>query len=106
MLKNLATAMVEVRRFVKDNRSALSGNIAGLNKISKTLVKRRTELDEILRVAPGALNNLFLAGNVHNGTLDVRDNFAEVFNQLNQNRRPCCATLTGQKGPTAPSARA
>ncbi len=96
VLKNLATAMVEVRRFVKDNRSALSGNIAGLNKISKTLVKRRTELDEILRVAPGALNNLFLAGNVHNGTLDVRDNFAEVFNQLNQNPAAVLCTLTGQ----------
>lgn len=96
VLKNLGTAMVEIRRFVKDNRSSLTRNISGLNKISKTLVKRRSQLDEILRVAPGALNNLFLAGNVHNGTLDVRDNAGELFNQLQQNPAQVLCALTGQ----------
>ncbi|GAB3660522.1 MCE family protein [Nocardioides korecus] len=105
VLKNLATAMVEIRRFVKDNRSSLTRNISGLNKISGTLVKRRTQLDEILRVAPGALNNLFLAGNVHNGTLDVRDNTGELFNQLRQNPAAVLCTLTGQ-GPNTAACKA
>ncbi len=74
VLHNLSVAMVEVRSFVKENRASLTSNISGLNQISKILVKRRDALDEILRVAPAALNNLYLAGNVKHGTLDTRDN--------------------------------
>jgi virulence factor Mce-like protein len=84
VLKNLSVAMVQVRSFVKENRSTLTTNIAGLNQISKTLVKRRAALDETLKVAPAALNNLFLAGNVRNGTLDTRDNAGQLFTQLEQ----------------------
>jgi virulence factor Mce-like protein len=84
VLKNLSIAMVQVRSFVKENRSSLTSNISGLNRISKTLVKRRAALDETLKHAPAALNNLFLAGNVRNGTLDTRDNAGELFTQLEQ----------------------
>jgi virulence factor Mce-like protein len=84
VLKNLSIAMTEVRSFVKENRASLTSNISGLNRISKILVKRRDALDETLKVAPAALNNLFLAGNVKNGTLDTRDNTGELFTQLQQ----------------------
>jgi phospholipid/cholesterol/gamma-HCH transport system substrate-binding protein len=84
VLKNLSIAMTQVRSFVKENRSSLTSNISGLNKISKTLVKRRDALDKTLQYAPAALNNLFLAGNVKQGTLDTRDNVGELFNQLQQ----------------------
>ena len=67
VLHDLSIALVQVRSFVKENRASLTSNIAGLNQISKILVKRRDALDEILRVAPAALNNLFLAGNVKDG---------------------------------------
>jgi phospholipid/cholesterol/gamma-HCH transport system substrate-binding protein len=84
VLKNLSIAMVQVRSFVKENRGALTSNISGLNRISKTLVKRRDSLDKILSYAPGALNNLYLAGNVRQGTLDTRANLNEIFNELQQ----------------------
>jgi phospholipid/cholesterol/gamma-HCH transport system substrate-binding protein len=84
VLKNLSIAMTQVRSFVKENRASLTSNISGLNRISKTLVKRRDALDETLKYAPAALNNLFLAGNVRNGTLDTRDNLGELFTQLQQ----------------------
>lgn len=81
-LTNLGTAMTQVRGFVKENKDLLSSNIKGLNRISKTLVKQRKPLDEILRVAPGALNNLMLAYNPTTGTLDTRDALGEVANQI------------------------
>jgi phospholipid/cholesterol/gamma-HCH transport system substrate-binding protein len=95
VLRNLNTALVEVRSFVHDNRASLTSNIAGLNQISKVLVKRRDALDEILRVAPAALNNLFLAGNVKQGTLDTRDNLGEVFSKLSTNPVETLCTLVG-----------
>ena len=97
VLKNLSIAMVQVRSFVKENRTSLTSNIKGLNQISKTLVKRRAALDEILKDAPGALNNLFLSGNDKQGTLDVRDNLGELGNQLQEN--PAAVLCTFVSGP-------
>jgi len=85
VLRNLSVAMIEVRSFVKENRASLTSNISGLNKISKILTKRRDALNEILRVAPAALNNLYLAGNSPQGTLDTRNNANETFNELQTN---------------------
>ena len=73
-LRNLATALTEVSSFVKDNKDNLSRNIKGLNRVSKVLVKQRDALDEVLRVAPVALNNLALTYNPQAGTLDTRSN--------------------------------
>jgi phospholipid/cholesterol/gamma-HCH transport system substrate-binding protein len=84
VLKNLSIAMTQVRGFVKENRASLTSNISGLNRVSKTLVKRREALDKTLQYAPAALNNLFLAGNVKQGTLDTRDNAGQLFGQLEQ----------------------
>jgi phospholipid/cholesterol/gamma-HCH transport system substrate-binding protein len=75
-LKNLGTAMNEVSTFVRENRSALSENIEGLNQISKILVKQREALDETLGTAPLALSNLFHTYNPSTGTLDTRTNLA------------------------------
>ena len=36
VLRNLSTAMTQVRSFVKENRAPLTSNISGLTKISKT----------------------------------------------------------------------
>jgi virulence factor Mce-like protein len=96
VLKNLSIAMTQVRGFVHDNRASLTRNISGLNKISKTLVKRRDALDKTLQYAPDALNNLYLAGNVRQGTLDTRDNAGELFAQLQDNPAAVLCTLIGQ----------
>ena len=99
VLRNLSTAMVQVRSFVKENRTSLTSNISGLNRISKTLVKQRDALDKTLQYAPTALNNLYLAGNVKQGTLDTRDNVGELFNELQDDPAATLCTLIGQANP-------
>ncbi|MEP6816721.1 MAG: MCE family protein [Marmoricola sp.] len=84
-LRNLGTALVEVKGFVKDNKDLLSKDIKGVNRVAKILVKRRGALDEVLRAAPDALNNLGLAYNPRTGTLDTRDNAGQVVTQLSNN---------------------
>jgi len=96
VLKNLSIAMTQVRGFVHENRGSLTRNIAGLNRISKVLVKRRDEIDKTLRYAPAALNNLYLAGNVKNGTLDTRNNSGQFFTQLQQNPAAVLCTFVNQ----------
>ena len=95
VLRNLSTAMTEVRGFVKENRASLTRNISGLNRISKTLVKQRAALDQTLQYAPTALNNLYLAGNVKQGTLDTRDVAGDVFDELQSNPSVVLCALVG-----------
>ena len=99
VLRNLSVAMVQVRGFVKENRGSLTRNIAGLNRISKVLVKRRDVLDQTLRYAPAALNNLYLAGNQKNGTLDTRDNVGALFDALQNDPLTVLCTLVGSAAP-------
>jgi phospholipid/cholesterol/gamma-HCH transport system substrate-binding protein len=98
VLKNLSIAMTQVRSFVKENRSSLTSNISGLNRISKTLVKRRDALDQILQYAPAALNNLYLAGNTTQGTLDTRDNINQLFTALEKDPATVLCGLAKQGG--------
>jgi phospholipid/cholesterol/gamma-HCH transport system substrate-binding protein len=100
VLHDLSIALTQVRSFVKENRASLTSNIAGLNQISKILVKRRDALDEILRVAPAALNNLYLAGNVKQGTLDTRDNLGELVSKLTANPAQVLCTFVAQADPS------
>ena len=76
--------------------ASLTRNIAGLNQISKVLVKRRDALDETMRYAPAALNNLFLAGNTKSGTLDTRNNANQALSGLEENPQAALCTLVGQ----------
>lgn len=95
-LHNLAIAMTQVRSFVHDNRTALTSNIKGLTQLSQILVKRRKALDEILHVAPNALNNLALAYNSKAGTLNTRANVGETVNQLTADPATVICTFLGQ----------
>lgn len=81
-LENLSVALGQVSSFVRDNREILGRNIKGLNRVSKVLVKQRAALDEILTVAPTALNNLALTYNPQAGTLDTRSNLGEIGYQI------------------------
>jgi phospholipid/cholesterol/gamma-HCH transport system substrate-binding protein len=80
--QNLSVALTSVKEFVEENKGSLSRNITGINRVAKVLVRQRAALDEILHVAPGALNNLALTYNPQAGTLDTRANFGESINQL------------------------
>ena len=95
VMKNLSIAMTVVRSFVHENRASLSRNISGLDKISKILVKRRDSIAQFLRYGPAALNNLFLAGNVKNGTLDTRSDPSELFRQLGQDPASTLCAMVG-----------
>ena len=81
-LHNLGIAMQAVEGFVKENRGTLSHNIQGLDQVSKVLVKQRAALDEVLRVAPTTLANLYHTYNPSTGTLDTRTNINENLNEL------------------------
>lgn len=95
-LKNLSTALGKVKTFVKDNKSLLSKNISGLNKVSKTLVKRRGELDEILKAGPVALNNLALTYNPASGTLDTSANLENAAHEVVNNPGLFLCNIVGQ----------
>lgn len=81
-LKNLSVGLGEVATFVKDNREILGKNIEHINRVAKVLVKQRDALDETLRNAPVALNNLALTYNPQAGTLDTNANIGELFHQI------------------------
>ncbi len=95
-LSNLATALGRVQTFVKDNKTLLSRNVKGLNKVSKTLVKRRGELDEILKAAPVALSNLALTYNPGAGTLDTSANLENAAHELTNNPGLFLCSVVGQ----------
>jgi phospholipid/cholesterol/gamma-HCH transport system substrate-binding protein len=84
-LRNLGIAMEQVSGFVRENREVLGENIDGLKRVTGILVKQRKALDEVLNVAPLALNNLFLTYNPSTGTLDTRSNQGETPHQVEAN---------------------
>lgn len=99
-LKNLADALGQVGSFVRDNREILGRNITGLNRFAKVLVKQRAALDETLRVAPLALNNLALTYNPQAGTLDTNANMGEMINQIESDPETLLCGLFGQADPS------
>ncbi|MBZ5740533.1 MCE family protein [Nocardioides mangrovi] len=99
-LKNLATALGQVSSFVKENKEALGENISGLDRVSKVLVKRRGELDQILDNAPLALNNLALTYNPEAGTLDTNANLGNVVDQVQSDPSLFLCTVLGEEDPS------
>jgi phospholipid/cholesterol/gamma-HCH transport system substrate-binding protein len=56
-LDTLDSSVVRIAAFVRDNRSQLSGDLDGLQKVSKTLADNRQTLADILQQAPTAVSN-------------------------------------------------
>jgi len=77
-LDNLAVALTELSSFVRENRDELRANVDDLTELSRTLVKQQEALREVLDTAPVALANLDRTYNPRTGTLDTRDNFAQL----------------------------
>lgn len=98
-LNNLGTALDAVGHFVKDNRSLLGKNIAGLDQVTKILVKRRSQLSEIVKAAPLALTNLYHTYNPQAGTLDTNSNLGNIVNELSQHPTDFLCTLVSAQDP-------
>ncbi|MDO9456327.1 MCE family protein [Nocardioides sp.] len=99
-LKNLATALDEVGGFVRENREILGTDIKGLNRVAKVLVKQRAALDETLRIAPLALNNLQLTYNPDAGTLDTNANIGNLVTEITSNPTAVLCALVAANDPT------
>ncbi|HEX5496833.1 MAG TPA: MCE family protein [Mycobacteriales bacterium] len=89
-LKNLAAALGQVTTFVRNNQALIKTNVAGLARVTSTLVHQRDALAEFLDVAPTALSNLSDAYDPRSGTLDTRNN----FNQLGDPAYVCALLMS------------
>ena len=86
-----------VGKFVKENKSLLSRNIKKANRVAKVLVKRRSELDEALKVAPLAYNNLGGAYNPQVGTFDTNAHLDSLPQMVLDDPALFLCTLTEQQ---------
>jgi phospholipid/cholesterol/gamma-HCH transport system substrate-binding protein len=93
-LKNLAIALNETSTFVHDNRAAIRTNLDQLTSVTTTIAKQRDALAETLMNAPVAVSNLNHAYNPTSGTLDTRNNAA----QLDDPALMICALINGPTG--------
>ena len=98
-LRNLGVAVGEVGTFVRDNREVLGKDIRGLNRVLKVLVRQRGNLDEVLRIAPVALNNLALTYNPDAGTLDTNSNISQFVENLETNPKDVLCSLISANDP-------
>lgn len=94
-IKALQEALVEVRDFVRENRTAIRGNVDNLESLAALLADRSDEIDHLLAEAPTSLANLGLAG-VGLGVA-ARTDLGEMLNNLSPITVICAAL--GQADP-------
>ena len=58
-LQSLDVAVVEVERFVRENRDGLKTSVQGLAEVTQVLADKRPQLEQVLHSAPTALGNFF-----------------------------------------------
>ncbi|MEO9221487.1 MAG: MCE family protein, partial [Mycobacteriaceae bacterium] len=58
-LQSLDVAVVEVERFVRENRDGLRTSVQGLAQVTQVLADKRPQLEQVLHSAPTALANFF-----------------------------------------------
>ncbi|MEV3853282.1 MCE family protein [Streptomyces sp. NPDC050095] len=77
-LKELGTALGQVKTFIQDNRGELKKNVDRLVPLTQTLVDQRASLAEMLDVAPLAADNVLGAYDPKTRTLDGRADLNEL----------------------------
>jgi phospholipid/cholesterol/gamma-HCH transport system substrate-binding protein len=71
-LSSLADSLGEVKQYVAENRTTLKSTVHGLTSVTKTLVKQKQNLADILTSGPEAITRLVAAYDPSNGTLNTR----------------------------------
>lgn len=71
-VRELGTALNQVKSFINDNHSALKSNVDNLASVTKVLADNRSSLAELLDIAPLALDNVYNTYNASSATLDAR----------------------------------
>ena len=99
------SASARSRPSSRTTATLLGTNIKGLNRVAKVLVKQRDALDEILEVAPLALNNLAMTYNPQAGTLDTNANIGELVNQIETDPALVLCGDLGQADEPGPAVR-
>ncbi|MFE9401297.1 MCE family protein [Streptomyces sp. NPDC006530] len=77
-LKELGTALGNVKTFIRDNRGALKTEVGKLAPLTQLLVDQRASLAEALDTAPLAAGNALNAYDPVHRTLDGRGNINEI----------------------------
>ncbi|MFF8828386.1 MCE family protein [Streptomyces sp. NPDC015131] len=77
-LRELGTALTQVKTFVQDNRGSLKKNVDQLLPLTRTLVDQRASLAEALDTAPLAAGNALAAYDPVHRTLNGRANINEL----------------------------
>ncbi|AFM16240.1 virulence factor Mce family protein [Mycolicibacterium chubuense NBB4] len=70
---NLSSAVVEVQRFIAGSRNQTSEQVQRLANVTQNLVNHRTDLENVLHVAPNAIGNAYNIWNPDSG--DVNGSF-------------------------------
>lgn len=78
-LRQLATALELVRKFIRGNRALLKSNVTKLASITQTLVDQRASLAEALDSVPLAADNVVNAYDPVHQTLDGRADLLELI---------------------------
>jgi phospholipid/cholesterol/gamma-HCH transport system substrate-binding protein len=94
-LANLSTALQLVNSFVADNRTALTGDIQKLTKVTGVLSREKEALSEVIDMAPYALTNLALAYDPRARTLDTKDDPQGPFQNPTGPNGVLCQLLHG-----------
>lgn len=77
-LKELGTALGQVKGFIQKNRGALKANVDALVPLTQTLVDQRASLAESMDTLPLAAGNVVNAYDPVNRTLNGRTNLNEL----------------------------
>lgn len=99
-LTNLAEAVGEVRTFIEGTRDQTSEQVQRLAGITQNLVDNKTELENVLHVAPNAIGNGYNIYNPDTGTMVgafAMGNFANPVQLI-------CSAIGAVRNATAPEA--
>lgn len=94
-LKQLATALGEVKGFIHDNRTRLKSVVDQLAPLTQSLVDQRASIAEALDTAPLAADNVLNAYDPAHRTIDGRADINELSFPL-----PTVGTVYGTQGAT------
>jgi phospholipid/cholesterol/gamma-HCH transport system substrate-binding protein len=94
---NLSSALTDVQRFIANSRNQTSEQVRRLANVTQNLVDHRTDLENILHVAPNAIGNAY---NIWNpDSRDVTGSF--VFTNFSNPVQFICAAIGAVENVTA-----